>query len=102
LINPERHHDRPSHRLSWPRTTGRSLKTVLLAAIASLSFLLVIAFGQQSLSAWSAYSRVSRVQEFDAAANKFIAGLFEVLLERLYTNKPNTFYLFIINVLTSV
>ena len=68
------------------RGAARSLKTVLLAAVATLSLLLVIAFGQQSLSAWKSYSRAQQVQEFDAAANKFIAGLYEVLMERLYTN----------------
>jgi methyl-accepting chemotaxis protein len=67
-------------------SAARSLRTILFAAIAGLSLLLAVAFGQQSLSAWSAYTRASSVQAFDAAANKFIAGLFEVLLERLYTN----------------
>jgi methyl-accepting chemotaxis protein len=67
-------------------SAARSLKTILLATIAGLSLLLVIAFGQQSMSAWKTYQRANQVQEFDTAANRFIAGLFEVLMERLYTN----------------
>ena len=65
---------------------GRSLRTILLGAIAGLSTLAIIALGQQSATAWQTYARVQQLETFDSGANKFIAGLFEVLMERLYTN----------------
>ena len=35
---------------------------------------------------WAAYRRAVDIQEFDRGANQFITGLFEVLMERLFTN----------------
>jgi methyl-accepting chemotaxis protein len=64
----------------------RSLRTILIAAIAILSALQIFAFGQASLDSWQAYRRTQTTLAFDHAANQFIAGLYEVLLERLATN----------------
>jgi methyl-accepting chemotaxis protein len=64
----------------------RSLRTILIGAIAILSVLQVFAFGRSSLESLQAYRQTQTEQAFDRAANQFIAGLFEVLLERLATN----------------
>jgi len=71
-----------AHRVS----PFRSLRTILIGAIALLSLLQLFAFGRSSLESWQAYRQTQTVQSFDRAANQFIAGLFEVLLERLATN----------------
>ena len=63
-----------------------SIRTMLLSAIAALSLLAMGAFGWNAMSAWQRYELVRNAQEFDAGANKFITGLFELLMERLYTN----------------
>ena len=68
-------------------STARSIKTVLLGAIAVLSLLLAFALGQSTHDSWSTYREARQVQAFDAGANKLIVGLLEVLMERLFTNK---------------
>ena len=64
-----------AHRVS----AMRSLRTILIGAIAILSVLQIFAFGRSSLDSWQAYRQTQTAQAFDAAANQFIAGLFEVL-----------------------
>ena len=59
---------------------------MLLSAIAGLSVLAIAAFGWNAVDAWKRYEAARHTQEFDAGVNKFITGLFEVLMERLYTN----------------
>lgn len=61
-------------------TVGRSIKLDLLAPIAGLSGLLLFVDGRQSVEAWHKYTAAESVQQFDAGANKFVAGLYEVLL----------------------
>jgi len=63
-----------------------SIRTMLLSAIGALSLLAIAAFGWNGVGAWQRYEAAWHAQEFDAGVNKFIAGLFEVLMERLYTN----------------
>ncbi|MGY2052436.1 methyl-accepting chemotaxis protein [Methylobacterium sp. JK268] len=48
--------------------------------------MLLFADGRQSLDAWHSYRSAQAAQEFDAGANRFVTGLFEVLMERLATN----------------
>jgi hypothetical protein len=67
-------------------SASRSLCTILVGAIAVLSVLQIFAFGRSSLESWQQYRQTQTTQAFDRAANQFIAGLFEVLLERLATN----------------
>jgi methyl-accepting chemotaxis protein len=64
----------------------RSIKTVLFAVISALALLLTVALSWECVDAWRSYSNAHAVKRFDAGANRFIAGLFEVLMERLYTN----------------
>jgi hypothetical protein len=59
---------------------------LLLVAVAGLSGLLIVALGQRGLSAWQSYSSTKEIEAADAGANQFIAGVFEILMERLYTN----------------
>ena len=63
-----------------------SIRTMLLSAIGALSLLAMGAFGWNAVGAWQRYEAANHAQEFDAGVNKFITGLFEVLMERLYTN----------------
>ena len=63
-----------------------SIRAMLLSAIAALSLLAIGAFGWNAAGAWQRYEVARHAQDFDAGVNKFIAGLFEVLMERLYTN----------------
>ncbi|MDR7037737.1 methyl-accepting chemotaxis protein [Methylobacterium sp. BE186] len=64
----------------------RSIKVALLAPIAGLSGLLLFAESRSSLEAWREARAAQTIQAFDGGANKFAAGLFEVLMERLATN----------------
>lgn len=68
------------------KSGGLSLRAILIGATSVLSVLLVFAFGRASVDAWQDYSRSEEVKSFDMAANQLIKGLFEVLMERLYTN----------------
>ncbi|WP_207483503.1 methyl-accepting chemotaxis protein [Arenibaculum pallidiluteum] len=75
---------------SQSRPQGRSpqfsIRVLLLGALSALSLLVLALLVRQGVSAWSQYRTIESVQEFDTGANKFIAGLFEVLMERLATN----------------
>src|SRR5207302_6006633 len=62
------------------------IKAMLFGAIGLLSALLIASVGLNSVDAWHRYQAAQRAETFDAGANKFIAGLFEVLIERLYAN----------------
>jgi methyl-accepting chemotaxis protein len=60
--------------------------TTLVASITALSLLLVASLGWDGYTSLRDYGKVADTQEFDAGANKFVAGLFATLMERLYTN----------------
>ncbi len=72
-----------SHGLAPART---SIKTVLFAALGVLAVLFVASIVWKGKSTFSAYSTAVAQKEFDRGANRFIKGLFEVLMERLATN----------------
>src|SRR6266850_2382609 len=72
-----------SHGLARART---SIKTVLFAALGVLAVLFVGSIVWKGKSTFSAYSTAVAQKEFDRGANRFIKGLFEVLMERLATN----------------
>src|ERR1700716_2518158 len=72
-----------SHGLAPART---SIKTVLFAALGVLAMLFVASIVWKGKSTFSAYSTAIGQKEFDRGANRFIKGLFEVLMERLATN----------------
>jgi methyl-accepting chemotaxis protein len=63
-----------------------SIKALLYGTVGILVLALAAVMTLQSVSAWKQYSRAVEAERFDAGANKFIAGVFEILMERLYTN----------------
>jgi methyl-accepting chemotaxis protein len=63
-----------------------TIKRVLFGALAVLSLLGVVTLGWQANDAWTGYRRAADQLEFDRGTNQFITGLFEVLMERLFTN----------------
>jgi methyl-accepting chemotaxis protein len=73
-----------------PETSGLrsvfTIKLVVFGAIAVLASLIVGKFGWEATKSWSAYTRAADQREFDAAANRLIKGVYEILLERLTTN----------------
>jgi methyl-accepting chemotaxis protein len=72
-----------SHGLAPARA---SIKTVVFAALGVLALLFVASIVWKGKSTFSAYSTAVAQKEFDRGANRFIKGLFEVLMERLATN----------------
>jgi methyl-accepting chemotaxis protein len=62
------------------------IRGMLLSAVSALSLILLGLIAHGNVDAWSRYQAVQDIEEFDTGANKFISGLFEVLMERLYTN----------------
>ncbi len=67
-------------------TPKGSLRIRLYGVVAILALMLgfeTISIGQK---AWNDYETMKRIKQLDDAANNFSAGLFEVLMERLYTN----------------
>ncbi|MET4449186.1 methyl-accepting chemotaxis protein [Bradyrhizobium sp. GM2.2] len=77
-----------THKASMPPrgTSVFNIRTMLLSAIAALSLFALGAYGWNAVGAWQRYEAARHAQEFDSGVNKFITGLFEVLMERLYTN----------------
>jgi methyl-accepting chemotaxis protein len=75
---------------STPETSGlRSIFTIKLVVFGSIAILAALIVGQLGWDAsrsWSAYARIADQRAFDGAANKFIKGIYEILLERLNTN----------------
>ena len=63
-----------------------TIKRLLLSALVCLALLLVGAFGWESAQSWRAYTVANDIQAFDVGANRFATGLYEMLLERVYTN----------------
>jgi methyl-accepting chemotaxis protein len=63
-----------------------SIKNVLFAACGCLAVLAIAGFAWQSTGYWSAYAFAVAQRDFDAGTNRFVKGLFTVLLERLETN----------------
>ena len=63
-----------------------SIQLVLLPTLGAMALLLFAALGWMGLSSWTAYRAAVDQMEFDAGANHLIAGLYEILLERLATN----------------
>jgi methyl-accepting chemotaxis protein len=63
-----------------------TIKLVLLVVLSTLSVMSIGALGWLGTTAWRNYSAAISAKDFDVDANRFIAGLYEVLLERLETN----------------
>ena len=63
-----------------------TIKLVVFSALAALGLLIVGKFGIEASKSWDVYSRALAQSEFDASANRFVKGIYDVLLERLTTN----------------
>ena len=66
--------------------TSSSIKTVLFAALGLLAVLFVAAIIWKGSATLVTYTSAVAQKDFDRGANRFIKGLFEVLMERLATN----------------
>jgi methyl-accepting chemotaxis protein len=67
-------------------TSFLTIKRILMAGFGALGLFAIAGLATDSRDAWTTYSRAQDTQDFDRGANRFIAGLFEVLMERLATN----------------
>src|SRR5215813_4946712 len=65
---------------------ANSIRLILLPTLGAMAILLFASLGWMGLGSWSAHQAAIDQMEFDAGANRLIAGLFEVLMERLATN----------------
>jgi methyl-accepting chemotaxis protein len=65
---------------------ANSIRLILLPALGAMALLLFASLGWMGLGSWIAHRAAVDQMEFDAGANRLIAGLFEVLMERLATN----------------
>jgi methyl-accepting chemotaxis protein len=63
-----------------------SIKWIILAAIICMMGLLGATTGWHLFQWWGTYRTATEQREFDLGANRFVRGLYEVLLERLETN----------------
>jgi HAMP domain-containing protein len=63
-----------------------SLARVIGGAVGVLSLLGIGTLGFSAVDSLNRYREASEIQKFDAGVNKFVAGLYETLMERLYTN----------------
>jgi methyl-accepting chemotaxis protein len=63
-----------------------TIKRVVFGSVGLLSVIIIGMLGWQAATDWSDYRRAADQQEFDRGANRFITGLFEVLMERVATN----------------
>jgi methyl-accepting chemotaxis protein len=69
-----------------PSTSNGSIKTVLFGALGLLAILFAVSIIWKGQTTFVAYTTAVGQKEFDQGANRFIKGLFEVLMERLATN----------------
>jgi len=61
-------------------------RRLIITSVVGLSMILLGTISYRGFEAWRSYRQASDVQAFNTGANQFIAGLFEVLMERLATN----------------
>jgi methyl-accepting chemotaxis protein len=63
-----------------------TIKTIVFGALGALALLAVGKIGWEASQSWQAYLRALDQREFSAAADQFIKGTYDVLLERLTTD----------------
>jgi methyl-accepting chemotaxis protein len=76
----------PATQASPSRAMPSSIKTILFAALGLLVLLFAATIVWKATTTWSTYNTAIGQKQFDRGANRFIKGLFEVLMERLATN----------------
>jgi methyl-accepting chemotaxis protein len=67
-------------------TRGFSIKLGLVASIGGLVALLAIDLARGTVDSWTRYRSAAHLEAVNAAGNRLIAGVFEVLMERLATS----------------
>ena len=79
---------RRSSRRSFSASDSQRLtiKALLFAILGAFVLLIAGKFGWEASRTWESESRALDQREFDAAANKFVKGIYEILLVRLATN----------------
>lgn len=65
---------------------GLSIKIILTTVLTVMTLTIVGTLSWVGAGSWKEHSVAGAAKEFDASANRFIAGLYEVLMERLETN----------------
>jgi methyl-accepting chemotaxis protein len=65
---------------------GLSIKATLFACTGAISVLMFGGFAWNAYSSWNRYAHAQASRSFDQAANRYAAGLYEVLLERANTS----------------
>ncbi len=76
--------------LRQPAPMALSIRAALLGVVAALSLLASGLAGLHALNAWSVLRQAEKAQAEDRAANRFAAGLHDLLLERLLTGTALT------------
>lgn len=62
-----------------------SIRAMLLGTVATLSILATTGLGTRSIDAWNRVRQAETAREADLGANRFVSGLYTLLLERLAT-----------------
>src|SRR5262245_54729730 len=63
-----------------------TIKALVFGSLGAIALMAIGKFAWEANGRWQSYTLTVDQREFDAGANRFIAGLFEVLMERLATN----------------
>jgi len=65
---------------------SQSVRTALLAIVGLLAAMLITGLGYELTQSWQKHSAANNLDEANVAGNKLVAGIYQVLLERLATN----------------
>ncbi len=68
------------------KLSGFSIQTKLVSAIGALAILLIVGFTLSGVNAWHDYQTASETRAGTKGTDDYIAGVYELLMERLYTN----------------
>ncbi|MFW1331987.1 hypothetical protein ACEV9E_25295, partial [Vibrio parahaemolyticus] len=69
-----------------PSGFSLSVRTLLTSAVATISGLLIVSLLWSGHTVYSSYTRVQELRSATVGANDYINGVYELLMERLYTN----------------
>src|SRR3954447_16573669 len=63
-----------------------SIKVIVVAVLSVLTFMIVGILSWLGASAWSDHSIARNINSFDAYTNRYVAGVYEMLLDRVETS----------------
>jgi methyl-accepting chemotaxis protein len=78
--------DQPKRQSTSRHGIRLSIKTIVFGALGALAFLAIGKFGWEARSSWQAYANAVDQRGFNSAADQFIKGTYDILLERLTTD----------------